>query len=259
MGRTPERGEPPPRRWSGEGATFASEEDGSAVVGAALGVLDRDRDDPGEFFLAHPSRGDRRRGREDQAKERRRFAGEADVTETVGAVGGEVDLEDGVARGRERVDERGARLGAARGEDEDAAAVVAEAELRLAAEHALAGDAGDGALLDGHPLRREVGAERREDDQPTHVGDVGCAADDLLLGQPGVDGHEAEPRTRRVGPGRDDAGHEAGLGAETEGLDGLDLEAGGGQLRRDRGGVVGELGAQLSEPADGGFHARAGK
>ena len=156
-------------------------------------------------------------------------------------------------------DELVPHLRAAGGQDDDAVVVVAEAELVLAAEHALALDAGDRALADRHVLRGEVRAERREHDEAARLRHVRRAAHELLLsGLPpspaAVDRHQPQPALRRMRAHRDDARDEACVGSSAELGDAFDLETGRGEargeiLRRGR-----ELGNELAKPVAGGLH-----
>ena len=177
------------------------------------------------------------------------------------------DLEDGVARRRERLDEGRARGDRAGREHQDAVAVVAEAELGLAAEHSLAGDARDHPPLDRRVLGGQVGPERREDDEASHVRDVGGPAHQLLRARrrrvgprPAViDRDEAQAAARGMRAGGDDARHDARLGAETERMHRLDLEPRRREARRDGVRVIGQRRTELAEPADGRFHRGAMK
>ena len=119
------------RTSSGEGADPHVDEDRRAVVRAALGVFDRDRHVLRRGLLSTrspaPSPGS---GVTRELEEGRRLAREPAMPERVGTVRRQPDLEDGVARGGERVDERRPRRDRARRQHEDAVAVVAEARAR---------------------------------------------------------------------------------------------------------------------------------
>ena len=145
----------------------------------------------------------------------------------------------------------------ARREEENPVAVVAETELGLAAKHAFTRNTGDRTPFDDHASCGQVGTERREDDKPSRLGHVRRAAHDLLRRSPAVDGDHAQPTAGRVRPRRHDAGDDAGLGPEPECLQAFDLQPGTREARRDAVRVVGELGAELAQPAEGGLHRRA--
>ena len=212
-GADAERGEAP-AHVERRGTDLRVHQHRGAIVRAALAVLDGDAHVLREVLLAHD--GGRRRdgGLEGDLEEGRGLAREPHVAQAVGPVGRQADLEDGVARGGQRRGERGAGGGGAGREHEDALARVAQPELGLAAEHALAGYAGDGPPLDGHALGRQVRAEGREDHEAAGLGHVGRAADDLLLGAPAVHRDQAQPGARRVGPRGDDGRDEARLGPQ---------------------------------------------
>ncbi len=169
----------------------------------------------------------------------------------VGAVGREVDLDDGVVEpGPGGVVGAYRRVGR---QVDDALVVVGDLELELGDQHAAALDAADLADPERHVLARDVGAGRHE-----HAGHaaarIGRAADDLhRIAGAGVD--HADPQPVGVGMllGRDDArdGERRQRLAAVD--DVLDLEADHGELVDDR--VERLVGVEmLLEPGESEFH-----
>ena len=87
-----------------------------------------------------------------------------------------------------------------------------------------------------------------------HTSLLGLRIGRVGAGSPGVQRDQAQAAARRVRAGGDDARHDAGLGSEPERVNGLDLEPGGGEARRDGGRVIGQRRTELAEPSNRGFH-----
>ncbi len=245
-------------------------DDRRAVVRAALGVLDGDAHQLGHRARRDAGRRVRLRRRERQLVERRRLAREPHVSERVGPVRREVDVEDPVVRRRQRLDERRARLRRPRREDEDARVARVrvdrlgrllgagrEPELELGAEHPLARDAADLARRERHPERRQYRPDRRQRDLPARLGHVGRAADDALQhARAAIDGHQPELRAGRMrldGPHlRDDHGlARAVLG------DPVDGEPRAREPLGELGGRGLEIRDERADPAVRGFHGQS--
>ena len=210
-----------------------------------------------EALVARPLGVLRRGGREGHAEEGGRFAREADVAEPVGAIGRQPDLEDGVARRGDGVDQARARRAGAGRQDEDAVAVGAEAELRLAAEHPLAGDAGDVRRSIVMPFAGKCAPSGARTTRPPASGTLGAPQTTSCCPSPRSTVTRRRPLRDGCGRVETTRRHEAGLGAESERGHSFDLEARGGEARGDRRRVVGERRTELTEPADRGFHRPA--
>jgi hypothetical protein len=160
-------------------------------------------------------------------------AGDADVAERVGAVGGDGELEDRVPGALDEGGERGAR-GERRREDEDPAVVGADVELDLRADHAVRGDA---AELAGGDLEAvgQAGADRGERHLAAGGRDVRRAAHDLDGGLAVPQFDDAELAGLRVRGDRADLGGDHRRQAVALALQRLDLEAEAGEDRRELG------------------------
>ncbi len=184
------------------------------------------------------------------------FAGDAEVAEGVGAVGRNLDVEDGVAGGKHVVDRRAE--GGLAGEDEQALGVLGDGELLGGAHHAGGKLAADLGLLDDE-VAGEDGAGERDGHAFAGVA-IGRAADDgadAAVGGADVDGADGE----LVGVGvfvagedlaDDDIGELGRAGVD----DLLDLEADEGDGAGDL--VVGDAGEVdvVLEPGAGEFHLK---
>ena len=227
---------------------------GGAVVRTALGVVDGDLRQRGDVLGAHAG-GGRGLGRlPREAEDRRDVAREADVPEAVGAVGREIELVHDVLGGGDDLGEDVARCAGAGGQHDDAVALVGEPELRLAAEHALARDAGDGAPFDGHALRGQVRAEGREDDEAARLRHVRRAAHDLLGAAAALHRDEAKAALRGMRADGGDLRDHTGAGALPEARHAVDGEARAGQAGGELFGGCGQVRDELPEPAVRGLH-----
>ena len=195
--------------------------------------------------------------REAQPEGRGQLAGEPAMRQCVAAVAGDLELEHRVGPAEQR-----RYVGAERcvtRQHEDAAVVVAEAELAGGADHAvghtsvrLAGTNGEAAgqhdarQRDGHPITdREVGRPADDAAGLPRIGDLHLAEPDRLLeaGELLEGAHLA-----------DDDTVDRGL-ARAERLDDLDLETGVGEgIAAGRG--VGQAGDELPKPGMDGAHYR---
>jgi hypothetical protein len=188
----------------GRRADVDVDDDRCPVVRAALSVFHGDA----RKIVHDPGRDARRRLRrgelESEVVEGGELACDADVTERIGSVGRHPDLEDGVARHREGLEKRCPRDDGAQREHQNAVRVAAarrgEAHLLLRAQHALAGHAANVTGSDGHADCWQVRSERSQHDQPARFRYVGRAAHHPLeRAATAIDGHEAQPRSGRVG------------------------------------------------------------
>ncbi len=240
-------------------------DDGGRAVGrAALEVVDGDAHEiVDRLRLREARRCVGRREVPGQLVKRGRLAREADVTERVGAIRRDVDVEDEVVDGGERLAERGARLRGVRGEDEDAVIFGlggggAEAQLALGAQHALADDAADVARGERHVDRREVRAEGRERDEAAGIGDVrGAAHDALLVAAAAIHRHEADLVAGGVRLDLADLGDDERLGAGAVFGEPLDLEAGEGEPIGELAGRSLAVGEEGAEPVVRSLHRDA--
>jgi hypothetical protein len=173
-------------------------------------------------------------GTELAAGDRRDLARHAGQAQAVGAVGGQLDREQGVVQA-----EVGADVGAHRrvlGQRVEAGVVLGETELARRAQHAEGLDAAQLGLLD-----LELAGQHRADHRARHLhagGGIGRAADDLQqLAGTGVDLAELE----LVGVGvllrLDDLRHHDATEGGRGGFGLLDLEAGHGQQMAESGAV----------------------
>ncbi len=137
-------------------------DDPRRVARAQVGVRDLDGDGLGRRGAAEDGGlGDGRR-RQLDAGRRRDLTGDAVDAEAVGPVGGELQLEHGLAD--RQVVLQGLAHDPVRGQHDDAGALLLEAELLLAHHHAVALDAAQVGLLELEPVLEDGAAERDGDD-----------------------------------------------------------------------------------------------
>ena len=219
--------------------------------GAGIAVIRREIAPPGKRAL-EPAL-DRRRIERLEAPHpgRGEVAGDAADARAVGAVGGQPDLDRGIAdaerHGRRRAG------GKVAFEIDDALMLVRQAELALGAQHAAALDAADLRFLELRPGGGDHASGARED--ALHAGArVGRAAHHLeSFAAPGIDGADAEPVGVGVRAGLDHvADHEFG---ERGGriVDRVDLEPDHRQPFGDR--LAPGVGIEmLAQPGQGELH-----
>jgi hypothetical protein len=158
------------------------------------------------------------------------------VGQAVRAVGGDLDVEDGVARGQDGVD-RGAE-GRAALEDQEPGVVVAQPELAGRAHHAVRELAADLRLLDPEVAGQD-GAGERHRHAVADLVVLGAADDRLHARGPQVDRADRElVGVRVLGAGQDLADHDGGERRGAGRRHVLHLEAeegdGAGQFRHRR-------------------------
>ena len=196
--------------------------------------------------------GDRLRGSRPQGAQARRREIPRDPGDArrVGAVGRQVDVDDGIV---EASPSRVARPdGRVVGQIDDAVVIVGKLEFGWRAEHAVGLDAPDDFLGERDFLAGDVGSDRRE--HAFHARSrVGGAADDLHRGAARIHHADSQPvRVRMLNRLDHPRDHEAvvfGAGV----LDRLDLEADARQRIDD----LGERGRRIEvvfEPGEGEFH-----
>ena len=234
-----------------------------AVVRAALGVLDlhaeRVAEDSGRARRRLREHVRQRRQGEGQVEQGRRLAREPHVPESVRPVRREVDVEHVIVRRRDRVGELGPRIGAAGRKHEDAFARIGQPELRLAAQHAFAGNTSDVATRHRHPFaarrRWQVGTERRQHHQTARLGHVGRAAHHFLrVALAEIDGDERQLVLRRVRLLAQHRHDQTRRRRRAELLQPLDLEPGEGERIGQLARRGGERRQQLADERVGGFH-----
>jgi hypothetical protein len=119
------------------------------------------------------------------------FAGNSNVTQAIGAIGCEADVEDDVVQ-VEGVRHVGSwKRCVVRVEDEDPVGVRADRELGLATDHAVRLDAADLARGYLHPVRKN-GTRPGKQDSASWLWHVGRPADDVVLVFSVEDGDEGQ-------------------------------------------------------------------
>ena len=219
-------------------------DDARHVSRTALRVLDLDA----RRQLALPRRRDERQPHR-CTDQRRQLARDAEVRKRVGAVGGDVDLEDGVGQAQHLV-ERLPQRSAGR-EDQEPGVIVGEPELARRAEHAAALDAAELRRLDGQPARQHRPRPRHGNDVARRI--VLRSAQNLMDAGAVVHLADAQVIAALDGLARDDLrdDHARPEGAR---LAAFDLHAGEGEPVRDL--VVGQIDrAQLAQPAQRDLHS----
>ena len=178
------------------------------------------------------------------------FAGEAEVGEEVGAVGGDFEVEEDI--GLDELAE-GFADGGGGVEDEQAAVFIGEAELTAAAHHAEGGNAAEFAFFDLEAAG-EFGAGEGDGDFIADFEVLG-AADDLAVGAlADVDLADGEFFGVGVLDGVFDLADDDEVGVNAFLLDAFDFDAGEGEeVGELRGCVVAEVEMRL-KPGEGNLH-----
>jgi hypothetical protein len=179
------------------------------------------------------------------------LAGDAVMGKEVGAIGGNLEVEDGI--GREEMGD-GAANGGVGLEDKEAFVAFAETELFDAAHHAVAFDAAEFADVDLE-VAREDGAGESQGDFVAYLV-VFCAADDLEdLAVAGVNFADAEAIGVGVLGGLEDLGDDDVGEVRAALVDGLDLDTGEGEEIDEFLGGRGQ-GDEFAEPGEGDVHGK---
>ena len=194
----------------------------------------------------------RRVGHDDgRARRGRDLAGDPEDREEVGAVRGDLDVQDRVVES-ERVLHVLTELELRR-QDEDALVARGDPELHRRAEHPVRYDASD--LPSGERLRqRRKGRARRGERNEIAGLHVANADDDLLLPRPGLDARDAEVVGVGVVTHLDDARHDDTREPLPRAVHGSDL---GAPIREELGELLGrQVGRdELAQPGVDDLHA----